>query len=483
MTQEQKRLLLIGDPLDTKTGQLDDLLSDKLEEALHTQTGTVLVHELVKIAAQHDPIDLSIAADRLPSSSRAILFQHLPDDQARITFLIHSGNNTRTAIFRQLSDEQIILLLEKMPPDDAVWMLDNMSTRLSKRILEKMNPKKAHQIRELGKHEKDTAGRLMTNDFFAFSLNQTIGDVAAKIRSHPGTDLHRVFVLNEYDELIGYVPDRNLIVNPPTVLLRQVMRPIQHTATVFTSRDEVVEMMERYQLPALPVIDEYDQLIGVISFEDVVEAMHDIIDETIASIAGTGEDIREGDPIIKRFFWRAPWLVVTLLAGLLTATFMSLFKTSSWFLFVPFFVPLIAGMSGNVGIQCSTLIVRSISSGELTIGTRRETIIKELSIGLLIGVFFGLLCGLIVLLLDYYGLNPLDGSFAYQPIAIASIVCLGLCVACLNAAFLGTFSPFLFARLRIDPAIASGPIVTAFNDVTSTLMFFLVARTVSRFFV
>src|SRR5262249_52420551 len=157
---------------------------------------------------------------------------------------------------------------------------------------------------------------------------------------------------------------------------------------------------------------------GVIAYEAVVEAMEDIADETIASIAGTGEDISEHEPIFKRFMLRAPWLLVTLCAGLLTASVMSHFIDRYWFAFLPFFVPLITGMSGNVGIQCSTILVRGMSTGELTPGGRREAVFKELLIGLTIGCIFGILCGTAVYLLNVFGIHHVGAD----PFALGVIV-------------------------------------------------------------
>lgn len=366
-----------------------------------------------------------------------------------------------------------------MPPDEAVSILDDMSDRRLKRVLDLLEPKKAYRIRELQKHDRNSAGRLMTNEFFAFPMNTTIGEVANHIRDNPGIDLtRRIFVFTDDGELAGFVPARNLLVNPPYLPIRQVMRPILHKVLANDSRDEVVDLMDRYKIPALPVVDQQDHLIGVISYEDAVEAMIDIADETIASIAGTAEDVSEHEPIFKRFCWRAPWLLVTLCAGLFTATVMSHFKDQAWFIFVPFFVPLITGMSGNVGIQCSTLLVRGMSTGEISYGSRREAFSKEVMIGLLIGSVFGLICGVVVYTLNVFKVNHVGDD----PIAVGTIVSFGVLGACMTATLLGAFTPFFFARFRIDPAVASGPIVTAFNDVLSTLMYFLVASLVSSFF-
>lgn len=463
--------------LDSRTGQLDDVLNQKLENAFHKQTSQFILHDIAKIAIEHDPIDLAHAVTKLPTNVRHVVYENLPDLQAKIIFMIHTGNNTRMAIFRYIDDAEITQLLEEMPSDEAAFMLDDMSDRRLKRVLDLINPKKSQRIKELLKHDRHSAGRLMSNEFFAFIFNTTIGEVSEYIRDNPGIDLTCVFVLNQMNELIGFVPDRNLIVNPPNVPLKQVMRPILHKITPNALRDEVVDIMERYNIPALPVVDENDHLLGVISYEDAVEAMQDISDETISSIAGTAEEIGEYEPTWVRFFGRAPWLIVTLFAGLINAVGMSHFHNRPWFMFVPSFVPLITGMSGNVGIQCSTILVRWIASGELTVGSRWEVIRKEWSIGLLIGICFGLFCGLLVYGLNLSGVLP---SIA-DPFTGGLIVSCGVLGACLTATALGTLSPFFFARFRIDPAVASGPIVTAFNDVLSTLMYFLIASIVSYF--
>lgn len=469
-----------GNLMDSRTSHLDDVLNEKLEQAFHKPTSQFLLHDIVKIASEHDPIDLAYAVTRLPPSARVIVYENLPDLNAKIIFMINTGSNTRAAIFPQLDDVEIKRLIEKMPPDEAAWLLDDMSDRRLKRVFEILEPKKAARIREVYKHDRHSAGRLMTNEFFAFHMNATIGEVATVIRDNPGIDLtRRIFVLNDLDELIGFVPARNLIVNPSYVPIRQVMRPVLHQIKADASRDEVVDLVERYKIPALPVIDDQNCLVGVITYERVVEAMEDIADETIASIAGTAEDISEHEPIFKRFIWRAPWLIVTLCAGLVTAAALSHFRDRDWFTFVALFVPLIAGMSGNVGIQCSTILVRGMSTGELSHGSRQEAVLSELSIGLLIGVVFGVLCGGFVYLLNILDIHYIGAD----PLVLGLIVSCGLLGACLMATLLGTLSPFFFARFRIDPAVASGPIVTAFNDVLSTLMYILIARVVSSFFI
>lgn len=465
--------------MDFQTSHLDDVLNEKLEDAFYKQTYQIILHDVAKIASEYDPIDLAHAVIRLPPASRIIVYENLPDINSKITFMINTGNKTRSAIFRQISDNEIKQLVEHMPSDEAVFVLDDLSNRRLKRILDLLDPKKTARIRELLKHDRHSAGRMMTNEFFAFNMNTTIGEVADYIRDHPGIDLtHQVFVLNEEGQLVGYVPGRVLIVNPDYVPIRQVMQAVQHTVTADASRDEVVDIVERYKTPGLAVVDKDHHLIGFITEDDVMEALGDIADETIATIGGTSEEVGEYEPIFKRFILRAPWLLVTLCAGLVTATAMAHFYGSFWFAVVPAFVPLITGMSGNVGIQCSTILVRGMSTGQLSSGSKWDAIRKEIGMGLLIGLFFGVLCGSVIYLLSLFGLTQAES----EPLMLGVTVFGGVLGACLTASVLGTLSPFFFVRFRIDPAVASGPIVTAFNDLLSTLMFFFVAWMVNILF-
>lgn len=471
----------IGNLMDSRTSHLDDELNERLEDAFHKTTFNVHLHDVAKIASEYNPIDLAYAASRLPPSARHVLYQNLPDLDAQVAFMINTDGATRWAIFRQLSDEEVSSLIEKMPPDEAVWVLDDIPDRRYRRVLELIDAKKAERIRELQKHSRKSAGGLMTNEFFAFAMDTTIKEASDFIRESPGIDMtRRIFVLDQKGELQGYVPARNLIVNPPHLPLKHVMRQVDHKVHPDTPREEVVDLVERYKIPALPVVDRDNFLIGVITYEDVVEVIEDIADETIAWMAGTAEDVSEYDPLLVRFLARAPWLLVTLCGGLISAAIMSYFKSieGDVLAFVVFFVPLINGMSGNVGIQCSTVLVRSMAIGVLSSGKRGEAILKEGALGLLAGVVFGTLCGTIVYLFNALGIQ----DFSTNPFELGIMVSAGVFGACLSATVLGVSSPFFFAKIGVDPALASGPIVTAFNDLSSIIIYFLISTMIRNIF-
>lgn len=470
-----------GNLMDSKISHLDDELSDRLEEAFHKVTFNVHLHDVAKIASEYNPIDLAYAASRLPPHARPVLYENLPDLSAKALFMINTDSATRWVVFRHQEDSEIKKLIEKMPADEVVWVLDDLPERRYRRILEMVDSKKAAQIKELQKHSRTSAGGLMTNEFFAFPMETTIAEAASFIRDNPGIDMtRRIFVIDHKGELQGLVPARNLIVNPPHLPLKQVMRQVEHKVSPDATREEVVDIVERYKIPALPVVNKENLLVGVITYEDVVEAIEDIADETIAWMAGTAEDLSETDHVFKRFLARAPWLLVTLFAGLISATAMSYYQSieAELLALIFFFVPLINGMSGNVGVQCSTVLVRSMAIGVLSAGKKGEAILNELTIGLMTGVIFGCLCGIII----YFLTSGEIGEFKGNPLQLGVTVAAGVLGASLTATTLGVSSPFFFARMGIDPALASGPIVTAFNDIMSMVMFFVISGVLNTLF-
>jgi magnesium transporter len=458
--------------LDSKPSNLDDILKEKLEQAYHKETSNISLNKISKIAAEHSPIDLAYAVAHLPPYVRPVLYDNLPSMDGKILFILNTDTDTRVKIFRYMKDREIKELFEKMPSDEAVWVSEDMSDRRFKRIMGLMELKKSKKIKEQRKHKRNSAGRLMSNEFFAFSMNMSIKKAAAFIRDNPNIDFTRgVFILNEKKELQGHVPTRNLLINSSNVSLKQIMRPIVYKVSPESSREEVVDIVERYKVSFLPVVDEHNRLMGIIDNEDVIEVMEDIADEKIAKITGTSEKMSAADPLLKRFFRRSPWLIVTLFAGLVNMMIMSSFQKYERGLltFVLFFVPLITGMSGNIGIQCSTVLVRSIAIEMFSL-KKKDAVFKELLTGVFTGVVFGLFCGGVV-----YLMNLLLVGGSVSPVAVGVIVGVGLIGACFAGTFLGVFSPLFFARLGIDPAISAGPIVTAFNDILSMTIYFLIS--------
>ena len=452
-----------------------------LEKVFYDQDIKIKTSEVIKLTSQFSAIDLGYAAIHISSSHRHLLYSNLPSCEDKIQFILNTDSDTRSILFERLSDFELKKLFESMPSDEAVWVMEDMKEEKIKKVFSLISPKKAYRIFELKRHAINSAGRLMTSDFFAFTMDMTIQAAVAFIRDNPNIDFNRgVFIINKDKELIGYVPSRNLIVNPPDTPLKRVITPVVHKVSPNNSREEVIEIVEKYKISSLPVVDEKNNLLGVITHEDVLEAVEDSQDEIFAHIAGVNDNIDYQSSLWKLFFARAPWLVVTLMAGLINVFVMSFFQKYEGGLltFVLFFVPLITGMSGNIGIQSSTILVRNLAIGSFSNSTKKEMVLKELTTGVFTGIVFGLSCGVIT-----YLLNSFFGSILnISPLAVSIIVGMGLIGACFAGAFLGVASPLFFSKVGIDPAVSSGPIVTAFNDSFSMIIYFLIAWLISNIF-
>jgi len=463
--------------------QLDQLLAERIDKAFHKQTSHVCLENLMTIAEEHSPIDLARAASLLPSSLRPILFENFKNITQKIQFIINTDSSTRISILRYISDDDTKQLLEEASDDDIPYIIDDISERRYRKILELLEAKKAATIKELTSHSRNSARRLMTSEFFTFDQEWTLGEISEVIRENPGVEFtKKVFVVNEEGVLLGYVTARQMIVNPPDVKLKDIARPVVHAVNPESPREEVVELVQRYKISGLPVVDEDRVLVGVIADEDVIEAMEDMADITIACMTGTGEKVSQPiESIFKRFFCRAPWLVVTLLAGFLNMTVMNIFQQHEglFLTFVFFFVPLITGMSGNIGLQSSAILVRNIALGLLSKDTRKEMMLKEIRLGLFTGAVFGVISGLFVAFLHFQGII----AMSLTPLAIGFIVGMGLFGACITGTLLGVISPVFFLKVGVDPAVSSGPIVTAFNDFLSMSIYFLISIFLTKLFI
>lgn len=465
----------------SKTNSVDDLLQEKFKKAFDKKTSKVKLYQITKIASQHSAIDLAYAAFHLPLEVRPVLYENLPNRGAKQMFILNTDSETREALFEQMSDQELKKSFDTMATDDAVWVMEGMSEEQFQMVLSLLDSQKASRICELKKYPRNSAGRLMKSDLFAFTMDMTIKDASDFIRDHPSIDFSKgIFILSKTKELLGFVPARNIIINPKETLLKTVMKPILHQVFPETSREEVIDIVERYKISSLPVVDEDHCLVGVISYDDVVEAMEDSADERFAHIAGTSEKGDHHDPVLRRFLARFPWLIVTLIAGIINVGVMSSCQKYEQGLltFTLFFVPLITGMSGNIGIQCSTVLIRSIAMGSFSLSNRKEMIVKELCSGLFTGLVFGIGCGLLTYVFDFLT----HGAIGTSPSVVALIVGLGLIGACFAGTLLGVFSPLFFVKIGVDPAVSSGPIVTAFNDTFSMTIYFLIAWSVSNLF-
>ena len=463
-----------------KVTQLDNLLAEKIDRAFQSNTSEICHENLENIINEYSSIELAHAAIRLPSSLRPLLFDHLLSIESKLEFMVHTNSSTRVSVFRYISDVDAKDLINKIPSHKLGDFLDDISDKKYRRLMDLFDDEKIGEIKQIKEHQRDHARQIMTKEFFAVFADMTIEDVKELVKQNPGVDYtSKFYVIDNEGRLLGFVPLRALLLNSDYTLLKDVMCPTVQKVYADTTREEVIDIVEKYKISGLPVLDRLEKIIGIITEDDVVEAVEDIADQTIACMAGTVEKFNENEPIYKKLFFRAPWLLVTLLAGLLNMSIMNLFQEYEglFLTFVFFFVPLVTGMSGNIGLQCSTVLVRNMALGLMSKKSRKKFLTKEILLGLLTGGIFGVISGLFVYILNITGVVFMSSS----ALAVGLIIGVGLFGACIVGTLLGVFSPVIFSRLGIDPAVSSGPIITAFNDFLSMTIFFVIAVGLSHF--
>jgi magnesium transporter len=251
------------------------------------------------------------------------------------------------------------------------------------------------------------------------------------------------------------------------------MKDIMITDVVSVSTDvdqeEVAKLVARYDLLAIPVVDMRNKLVGIITVDDVIDVIREEATEDILKMAGAGDEMVDSWSISRSLKRRLPWLAITWLGGIVAAMMISSYQsTLKSLLPLAAFIPIVIGMGGNVGIQSSTVIVRGLAIGRISVKQLGKTISRELLIGLVLGFFYGILLG-VVGFIKYRSLQML------QPFLIGGIIGLSTLSAMMIAALIGTFLPFLFERIRIDPAVATGPLVTSAMDVTGIFVYFSIA--------
>jgi magnesium transporter len=270
-----------------------------------------------------------------------------------------------------------------------------------------------------------------------------------------------VYVINDQQQLVGVLSLRQLLTVTPDTPLRDIMTTEVISVGTGMDQEEVAQQVARYNLLAVPVVDDNNRLVGIVTVDDVIDVLREEATEDIYKMAGTSEEeLLYGDRSLKIARLRLPWLITSLFGGVATGYLMWLFKaTIEQIIALVTFVPVITGMGGNVGGQSSTIVVRGFATGRIDFSTLRQVFFKELRVGLIMGLVCGVVVGLVALMWHH---NPYLGV----------VVGLAMIAAMVVAASMGVLAPSFFKKIGIDPAIASSPFVQTANDISGILIYF-----------
>src|SRR6187551_1195086 len=373
-----------------------DLVLDSVKRLVRLGATANLLNLLQK---QH-PADLAQIFSELQERDRQAAFSLLADRNGRLAMEAVSelGPENGAALLATRSAEDIARLAQEIPSDDAAALIDNLPEDLSSAVLDLMRPKESGVVENLLEYAERTAGRIMNPQVFALSEDLTVGEAITELQSNREVEMvFYLYVVDERRHLVGVVSLRRLLLVSPETPLKRIMSSDLISARVDMDQEEVARQVASYNLLAIPVVDEENKLVGIITVDDVIDVIKDEATEDIYRLAGVSGDERAFTPASESLRKRLPWLAINLVTAFLAAGVVALFeKQIDLFPVLAIFMPIVAGMGGNAATQTMTVIVRGIALGELTWSNSRQALLKEATVGLGNGVACGIVGALIV---------------------------------------------------------------------------------------
>lgn len=409
------------------------------------------------------PGDLLELLDQLSDEEKTEILKLLSDDE--VTALIQEMERfEQVSLFRLLDYGRAPAVLKAMASDDAVDLLGELSPEEIAALLPLVDEEGA-KFSGLLKYPEESAGGIMTTEYISLPADLPVEEAIARLReiAPQAETIYYVFVVDLENRLIGVLSLRDLIAAPDGTPLKEIMRHNVISVNAALDQEEVARVVVKYDLLALPVVDDSNRLLGIITFDDIMDVLEQEATEDIYRLAGAGEvtGVELMEASAYQVAWhRTPWLLLSMLGGIAAGYIMSTFEsTLEAILVLAFFIPVIMDMGGNVSTQSSTIFVRGIATGEIKGNGIWRYLFREIRVGLLMGVLFGLLVAAAALL--WRG-NPVLGLV----VGTSMIATISL------ATIIGTLVPLFFHKLKIDPAITSGPLVTTIKDITGLLIYF-----------
>lgn len=369
-------------------------------------------------------------------------------------------------ILAAMAGELQAAVMGAMTPDDAVELISEMEEDRRQELLETLEVRDAQEIRHLLEYGEETAGRIMNPEFFAVQETLTAAEAIQALQSR-GAEVEvpfYVYVVDERQHLLGVLSLRQLLVGKASQTVRHAMTTDVVSATSDMDQEEVARLVALYDLLAIPVVDNQHRLVGVVAIDDIIDVLKEEATEDFYRLAGTSEDERLHRSVFHAVRLRIPWLLASFGGGVLAAKVIGHYSgVLSEFIMLAGFIPVILGMGGNIGTQCSTIIVRGLATGRIETRELWSVTYREMRIALVLGVIYGSFLGL--------------GGLAFLGVTVAEAVLLGLALmaSMLIAALIGSTVPMLLRRAGVDPAVATGPFITTSVDVLATLIFFQLA--------
>ena len=426
--------------------------------------------QLLNIIKKTHMADLSIILENLTPLNQEKLINLLENPEDIGLLFSHLPETTFVALVKTVNFDKLVTVFDRMPSDDAAELLGCLDEELSDKILSKMKKEESYNVEQIMSYDEDTAGSLMVKDYVALEEDIKAKEVIEALQNKY-LDVEMpfyIYVTNTYGKLVGVSSLRQLVVESPDRPLKEFMATDIVSVKPYTDREVVAQLVSRYDYLAIPVTDDDNRIIGIVTVDDVIDILHETATEDMLKMGGVGEEYVETQTIIKGTMIRMPWLLASCLGGIANSFIIGGFEsTLAKYTGLVAFIPIIMGMGGNIGTQSATIMVRGIATGRVNIRDFTKMLTKELGVGFILGVLYGTLIGSVA------KIRFMADPFSW---AVASSVSIAIVAAMSVAALVGTTVPLIFERLNIDPAVATGPFVTTFMDLSSIYCYFNISK-------
>lgn len=425
---------------------------------------------LGKIYARVHPADLAAILEDLPQNDAIGVFHTIGDQELAASVFAQLAPALCKQLMVASQPERLVGVLKHLPPDDLADLIGDLPEAQREQIMALLDAESKQELENLLSYDPSSAGGIMTTDYFSLLQTLTVEEAIENIRGRENVEMvFYLYLVDEAGRLAGVVSLRQLLLARPDSPLHSIMN--RGVLKVSTDTDEVTVAMlvDKYRLLAIPVVDHQDVLVGMVTVDDVIDVMEEETTRDILKMAGTSESEILTKSTFKIAGIRLPWLFAAFLGGIGATMVIGQYEEIlAQIVILSAFVPVIIGMAGNVGVQSATVTVRGLATGAVDVRDTLRLVFKELRVGFLLGLFYGLILAIY-------------GYFMYDSFALGQTIGLTILVNMTGAAVLAVAMPMMFVRLKVDPAVATGPFVTTAIDVLGVLNYFLIASLIYRF--
>lgn len=427
--------------------------------------------ELLRLLDDIHFADIAEVINELSGADAGYLFSII-NSEISSEILLELDEEVREKILNNLSAKEIAEELDEMDTDDAVDIISELPEEIKEEVISELEDfEHAKDIVELLRYDEDTAGGLMAKEYIQANENWNVLTCIQEIRKQAEnvSRVHSIYVVDDEDRLKGRLSLKDLITSSTTTKIKDIYIPKVDYVKVDTEDTDVARIMQKYDLEAIPVVDETGRLVGRITIDDIVDVIKEEADRDYQLAAGISQDVEADDSIWNLTKARLPWLLLALLGSFIAVNISESFGDAmNKYATLFFFTPLVAAMAGNVGVQSSAIIVQGLANSTLS-GSLWKRLGKEMLLALLNSTILAV----ILLLATHFIMGT-----TYE---ISSTIVLALVIVMILASLIGTFIPIMLDKYGIDPAIATGPFITTSNDIFGLLIYFTIAKLILGF--